>query len=250
MNYTCVLGDISTAIVAARDAVQHSIRSEDLFQQISQKTALLNALHQAGEMDEASSLFSNIEALRLHGDPKYQISTRYRDTDYAISYRHLKNTKRSRLVLRRALKRGTNKRDCAGWVWIIWCLALRSKREAREGAPHINTAIELLRASGDLGYLTLGLLARAEHARKSLELSGARRDLTEALDVASRCQMKLHLADCYLEQARLYMSQKLYRDAAQSTMAASALISQTGYNRRKPELVEISEKLSQVRNSG
>jgi hypothetical protein len=54
--------------------------------------------------------------------------------------------------------------------------------------------------------LARGLLARAEYYRVTGDLHKAQKDVEEAFSIASRGGMGLHLADCHLEYARLYLS--------------------------------------------
>ena len=54
--------------------------------------------------------------------------------------------------------------------------------------------------------LPRGLLARAEFYRVTGALDKAQKDLDEAFSIATRGGMGLHLADCHLEYARLYLA--------------------------------------------
>jgi hypothetical protein len=56
--------------------------------------------------------------------------------------------------------------------------------------------------------------------------------------------MRLHEADCRLEQARLSLATSDPARARASRDAARALIQQTGYHRRDAELAELEQQLS------
>lgn len=67
--------------------------------------------------------------------------------------------------------------------------------------------------------------------------------LDKAQRIAERGQMGLHLADCHLERARLYLATG-ERDAARAHWTtAKAMIGQMGYRRRDGEVKEIEEQL-------
>uniref|UniRef100_UPI003D0B5BB8 NACHT domain-containing protein n=1 Tax=Haliangium sp. TaxID=2663208 RepID=UPI003D0B5BB8 len=75
------LGRTADAIKHARNAVALADRSGDLFQSVSKRTTLANALHQTGELDESRALFAEAEAMqavhwphepRLHSLRGYQ----------------------------------------------------------------------------------------------------------------------------------------------------------------------------------
>jgi hypothetical protein len=68
----------------------------------------------------------------------------------------------------------------------------------------------------------------------------ARVDLEEAREIAERGEMKLFLADYYLESARLARSEKNKERMAEHYGQAKALIQKCGYHRRDGELEELA----------
>jgi hypothetical protein len=108
---------------------------------------------------------------------------------------------------------------------------------------HADAAVDGLRASGNQDELPRGLLTRAWlraiEARPSPlaplpeggGLDAARADLAEAERLATRGDMRLHLADVYLYRARLF------RDR-QALAEARRLIEACGYGRRLGELAD------------
>jgi tetratricopeptide (TPR) repeat protein len=63
------LGRVSDAVSSAEQAVQHADRSRDDGQRIIQRTTLADALHQAGQRDDARALFREAEALQEELEP-------------------------------------------------------------------------------------------------------------------------------------------------------------------------------------
>ena len=90
-------------------------------------------------------------------------------------------------------------------------------------------AVDGLRAAGQQQYIALGLLTRAWLRQAQGDPDGARDDLAEAEQIASRGAMALFLADIALYRARLF------RDP-QALAQARRLIEAHGYRRRLPEL--------------
>ncbi|MGE0700756.1 MAG: TIR domain-containing protein, partial [Hyphomicrobiaceae bacterium] len=63
------LGDVAEAVAACRESVAHADTSGDMFQRIISRTTLADALHQAGEVDEAERLFGEAEVLQAERQP-------------------------------------------------------------------------------------------------------------------------------------------------------------------------------------
>ena len=109
---------------------------------------------------------------------------------------------------------------------------------------HLSNAVQKLRESGANHYLPRGLLARANLHRLTGRFSEASRDLNELFEVVDRSEMKLFLADFHLETARLALTENRLADASKHCGAASVLVRETGYARRRPELDEIQRRLT------
>ena len=113
----------------------------------------------------------------------------------------------------------------------------------------LDAAVEGLRAAGSSDDLPRGLLARAAYHRDAGNDKLASKDLTEAFEIAERGGMRLFLADCWLESAR----QRLVRSdptaaaltaAANAIDRAAAIIAETGYRRRNPNLALVRAEMA------
>ena len=83
------------------------------------------------------------------------------------------------------------------------------------------------------------MLARAAYFRITEHYDRARRDLDEAMRIATRSGMRLHECDAHLEFARLELAQGK-REAARTNIArAEDLVTATGYHRRDQEVEEL-----------
>ena len=71
----------------------------------------------------------------------------------------------------------------------------------------LEEAVDGLREAGHHEFIVRGLLARAEYYRYAGEYERAWADLGEAREIGERGEMRLGLADCWLEEARLCLRQ-------------------------------------------
>ncbi len=100
-----------------------------------------------------------------------------------------------------------------------------------------------LRQASDQSLLPLGLLARAEYYRLACALVEGKGDLDEAFTIATRGGMGLHLADCHLEYARLYLARGEKSKAREHWQIAKDSIEKMGYHRRDKDVQELEEQL-------
>jgi hypothetical protein len=105
-----------------------------------------------------------------------------------------------------------------------------------QAAEHLSRAVEGLRQAGYEEVIARGLLARAAFHRLRGNLTGAEADLAEALEIAERGGMRLHLCDAHLEGARLARRQGDENEARRHLALARKLVVETGYGRRKREV--------------
>jgi len=102
-------------------------------------------------------------------------------------------------------------------------------------------AVDLLRKSGRIQDLPLGLLARAAYFRIAEKYGRAQRDLAEAMRIATRpgSGMQLFECDAHLEFARLELAQGNRKAARPHLTRAEELVAATGYHRRDKDLAEL-----------
>ncbi|MEA2692395.1 MAG: hypothetical protein QOJ16_1782 [Acidobacteriota bacterium] len=105
-----------------------------------------------------------------------------------------------------------------------------------QAAEHLDRAVEVLRQAGDEEFIGRGLLARAAFRRLRGDLAGAAADLSEAMEIAERGGMRLHLCDVHLEGARLALRQGDPEAARRHVARARELVAETGYKRREREV--------------
>jgi hypothetical protein len=116
-----------------------------------------------------------------------------------------------------------------------------------DAAEHLNQAVDGLRASGHMDHLPRGLLVRAAYFRVTAvpeSFPRARRDLDEAMRIATRSGTRLFERDAHLECARPELAQRNREAACTHFARAEELVAATGYHRRDKDLEELQAALS------
>ncbi|MCH8333590.1 hypothetical protein IIC65_06615 [Candidatus Sumerlaeota bacterium] len=131
-----------------------------------------------------------------------------------------------------------------------------------EAERELTEAVDGFRKAGQVQELPRGLLARAELYRAQRDFGQARRDLDEAYEIATLGEMRLFECDVHVECCRMLLamieagesleadsispvSPFALFDAATDPLAAArrhrnkadAMVQETGYHRRDPELL-------------
>jgi tetratricopeptide (TPR) repeat protein len=110
-------------------------------------------------------------------------------------------------------------------------------------ASELDQAVEGLRQTRRQDYIPRGLLARAALCCATRDFDRARRDLDEALLIATREGMRLHKADCHLEYARLFLAMEDAAQAREHFAVAERMVAEMGYGRRDREVAELEAVL-------
>ena len=121
--------------------------------------------------------------------------------------------------------------------------AARNDEALGRAAAELDQAVTGLRQAGPQEFITRGLLARAGLRRVTADFDRARRDLDEALLIATRGGMRLHEADCHLEYARLFLATGDAARAREHCAVAGRMVAELGYGRRDGEVRELEEAL-------
>jgi tetratricopeptide (TPR) repeat protein len=250
------LGDVAQALAYAEQSVELADCSGDAFIRTVSRTWLADALHQAGRIEEGEALFRKAEAMQEERQPQapllYSLQG-YRYCDLLLGRGQAGEVlKRAEQTLEWAKQYGSLL-DLAldhlslGRAHLLQAQqtaeALRKLGSLEQAARHLNCAVDGLRQAGDQEFIARGLLARAPLHRVQGQYTKARRDLEEALSIATRGGMRLHEADCHLEYARLHLAQGRKAQAGERLDEARAMIGELGYHRRNDELAALEEQL-------
>lgn len=255
------LGDVPAALRDAEQSVTFSDRSEKAFQRISKRSTLADALHQAGCREEARTRFEEAERMQAERQPEYPLLYSLQGFRYcelllegaeraAWAARPTAASERSHMergseveASQRVIERASRTLAWATTQKFLldialdhltlgraaFCRAVLEPSSTFEASAELAESVAGLRRAGDLPFLPRGLLTRAWLRAYEGDEPGARADLDEAEEIASRGPMPLYLADIALHRARLF------RDKAALT-EARRLIEKHGYWRRKEEL--------------
>lgn len=255
------LGWLPDAVTDARQSMTHADQSGDAFQQISKRTTVADALHQSGQRAEAGTLFAEAERMQQDIQPQFDLlyslwGFRYCDWLLApaeqAAWQHLLNQplsnsksqisdclaeveRRATIMLKWMIDNEMSLLDIAldhltlARVGLIRAILANPLPRPTLDLPHVATAVNGLRAAGQVQYLSLGLLTASLYHFVRGEHALARKHLAEAQQIAERGPMPLFLADIHLHRARMF------RNKAELALAAQ-LIRDLGYGRRYEEL--------------
>jgi tetratricopeptide (TPR) repeat protein len=272
------LGDLPGALAYGEQSVELADRSGDAFQRMVNRTTLADAIHQAGRLGEAEAAFREAEEMQKEHQPGFPLLYSlpgYQYCDLLLSRgEHAEVQKRVNTIFE--WRKGSRWNPAYDPQLDIALDNLSLGRARFLQAQHdpntsINNALEFLnhavnglRQAGTQHMLPLGLLARAGYYRLTGTFERAKRDLDEAFTIATRGGMGLHLADCHLEYARLYLAilrpersaegtqskdmramtpEQLKEKAKEHWGTAKDMIEKTGYHRRDREVEELEEQL-------
>jgi tetratricopeptide (TPR) repeat protein len=268
------LGDLAQALGYAEQSVELAGRSGDAFWRMVSRITLSDVLHQAGRLTEAAAAFRGAEERQKERQPGFPLLYSvqgYRYCDLLLSQGDYADVgRRARQTLEWA-----KRQSIAGLLTLALdnlslgrAHLLHAQREPNypitNSLEFLDRAVDGLRQAGTQHHIPRGLLARAEYYRLTGAFERARRDLDEAFTIATRGGMGLHLADCHLEYARLYlailrpersaegtqskdmraMTEEQLKEKAQDHWGtAKDMIEKTGYHRRDREVQELEEQL-------
>ena len=265
------LGEVSAAIRDGEKAVTYADNSDNKFVRYQKRTTYADALHQGGRFPEAEVLFIEAEAIQAGLEPEYPLLYSL----WGFQYCNLLLGEAERAVWRRLV----NSSDAFATSKPLYdCSAVSERAErslnwaksAPEGSlldlgldhltlgraalyqailgsdspagKHVKEAVDFLHRASDQAHFPGGLLTRALYRAATGDFDGAREDLDEALEIAERGPMRLHLADIHLHRARLF-GLIANRPATYPWVSprddldkARKLIDECGYGRRREEL--------------
>jgi tetratricopeptide (TPR) repeat protein len=245
-------GELREALAQARRSVELADKSGDVFERVSRRTTLGAALHATGLREGAAAQFE--EAERMQKDDMHSA--------YPALY-SLRGFRYCDLLLDRGPDAEVRERaarmlaSVPSWYSLLDIALdhlslgrahlLAAQRtpagDLAAAASHLQQAVDGLRRAARQDHLPLGLLARADLHTYTGAFPAARRDLDEALSLATRCGLRLHLADAHLGHARLSLAEGARVAAAAHLAEARSIIDATGYHRRDAELAALEAAL-------
>jgi tetratricopeptide (TPR) repeat protein len=241
------LGEVAKAIAVAEQSVDYADRSGDAFHRMSKRTTLADALHQAGDRARAEELFQKAECLQAEWQPVYPrlySFPGYRYCDLLLDLgRHAEVRDRAEQFFEWRVPSDSLLTMAFDHLSLgraeLLAYNADGSGDLAEAGKHLNQAVDGLRKAGQIEFVGRGLLGRAAYFRATKRYDFARRDLDEAMRIATRSGMRLHECDAYLELARLKLAQGNRKAARAHLAPAAELIAATGYHRRDEDIAEL-----------
>jgi tetratricopeptide (TPR) repeat protein len=246
-------GELTGALSKAREGVKFADKSRDAGRGKINRTALGAVLHAMGSWEDATAQFEEAERMqKKERDPAIPMlcqlwGFRYCDT--------LLDLGRDEEVLNRSVQ--TLEWGKSWYPVLDFALdhvsvgrahLLAAQRRATgdlsQAASHLWQAVDNFRRAGYQEHIPLGLLARAALHTHTRTFPAARRDLDEALTLATRCGFRLHEADAHLGHARLALAEGNPLVAREHLARATKIVEATGYHRRDSELAVLESALA------
>jgi hypothetical protein len=219
-----LFGEAAAAAATAEKSLAVADRSGDTFRMLINRTGLADALHAAGESEEAEGLFAEAERRQREYQPTFPLLYSLQGYLYCD------------LLLSRGRAAEARERAAQTLEWVrpqSWALdialdtltlgraqlalalpslasgrsAETARADARAASTRLDDAVEGLRASAVNEQVARGLLARAAFRRAVGDWDRTARDLDEAQEIAEPGPMRLFLCDCALERSRLALTQ-------------------------------------------
>lgn len=261
-------GELADALAQAQESIRLANEARDASGLVGMMASLAAALHAMGLWTEAAAAFEEAERKQKENDPRAGQAER-KQTDSSTFYTlresadpllyGLSGFQYCDLLLDRGRHADVRERaeltltQNEGWYSLL-DIALDHVSLGRahflaaqsgvggglaQAAHHLQQAVDRLRRAAEQEYLPLGLLAHAEVHTYTGNFEEARRDLAEALTLASRSGFRLHEVDAHLGYARLYVAEADPAQARPHLAQADALITSTGYHRRDEDLAHL-----------
>ena len=248
------IGDLAEAVTYGQQTVKLSDQSDDSFEQLSNRTTLADALHQAGRAAEAEALFLEAEAMQKETQPERPLLCSLGSFRYCALLldqgKHREVQDRAGQTLEWVTLAGLGLLTVALDHLSLGCAHLAEAQQEGTGdfskaAEHLDHAVDGLRQAEQQDEIPRGFLARAALHRLKREFGPAQRDLDEAMSIAKRGGMGLFQADAHLEYVRLYRDVKDKHKAREHLATAKEMVGRMGYHRRDKEVEELEEEVKE-----
>ena len=249
------LGEVAQACELAQQCVELADRNSKALRRVGKRATLADALHQAGQLEEAEAVFREAETLQEDDNPNFPFLfslSGFHYCDLLLGQgRWLEVYYRAAQTLDWVTPENQPLNIALDNLSLGRACLLQSRQanagDYRQAAEFLQRAVDGLRQAGTMDHLPRGLLALAEWARVVQQFDQARRDLAEAFTIAERGEMRLHLADCYLEFARLSLATGDRDLARKAWETAKAMVEEMGYHRRDGEVAALAAELGMTK---
>jgi len=253
-----IVGEFSRAQDYAQQGIDFADRDAFLYQQSHARTLLAAVLHETARWTEAERVFHKAEEIQKQREPTRPLLWSFWGFWYCDLLLSQGKYKEVQNRAYRTLEWITK------WQWLIdiaidhlslgqaYLLQMQKEKtsDCDQAMYHLNQAIEGLRRAGEQDYLLRGLLAQAELYQYQRKWEKVWSNLNEAFEIAERGQMRLYIADCHLNTARLCLAEGKRDKAREHYEEAKKRVWDMGYHRRDPEVLFIQVELELAEGKG
>ncbi len=243
------MGNIRAARKRFKMADEITSKLKTCFDKIATLSTMADLLHHTGDLEGAEKTFKRASLIQAEYEPEHPHL--YKLSGYRYWNLLLKRGKYDKVIdlSSRTLAWTPQKKYRHGLALANLALGrahlLQGLEENRNQAEmFLNQAMEGLLNAGQQEFIAHGLLNRAILHQVKKEFAMAWADLEEVREIAERGGMKIHLANCRLEAARLHLAREQYRDARENLRKVETMVEEMGYHRRDGEIKELKEKLN------
>ena len=265
------LGHVAPALADGQRSVENADNGDDESWQMASRTTLAGAQHHHGEWEAAAALFAEAEALQKQWQPQFPLLYSLQGFQYCelLLAGAERSAWRAMLAAAAPSKHHPDLEACDAVAeraaqalpisvrnhWVLTIVldhltlahcqlyrALLQGQSPQSAAEETRLALDGLRAAGQEDFIPRALLTHAGLNHTLGDNDGARADLAEVKQIASRGAMRLYLADYHLHHARLFTDAA--DDPQHHLSEARKLIEECEYFRRLPELEDAEKALS------
>jgi tetratricopeptide (TPR) repeat protein len=240
------MGDIADAVTLAKVGIEYADRTGEERERMISRANLANALLHSGNLQAAKTLFEEAETIQAKYQPscpKLFAVWGYYYCDLLFYFERIE-TIQERAHYSLSLEATHTDLLSVALDNLSLGRAAFGQGQHADALVQFNQAVEGLRQSGQFQKLPRGLLARAALFCDAQKYDEARRDIDEAMRIATRCGMRLFECDAHLEYARLDLAEGNPDAARVHLKSTKALVSACGYHRRDGEIAEVEAALA------
>jgi tetratricopeptide (TPR) repeat protein len=241
-----IRGDLRDSLSSALQCVQLADAARDLNEQIISRTHAGHAHHYLGQLSDAYRLFEEAEDLHRQTGSAIPFLSAGQGREYAELLLDAGQGSEVKMRAKLALDRTAPKEPSdllAYGAAIFHQVRAEGDGDLDQALGFLDRAVDLLRESGQLDQLSIGLLTRAEVRRYRGDQEGASEDLEESLQIAELSGMRLFEAEGLLCSTRLHLDRGERDRAGTCLSKASVLIEEMGYHRRQQEVARLRSRL-------
>jgi tetratricopeptide (TPR) repeat protein len=252
LAHTCLLlGDLGGGLEYAKLSVEYADGANDLGERIIGRSHLGQALYRASRLEDAEDQYAKAEEIqRAAGGGMFLFSGQGREYGDVLIALGRWSDARVRALANLPANRSESASDADHLAAARACLAelrARGTGDLDAALEHAEAAVSALREKGQLDLLPEGLLTRAELYRFLFRQHEARADLEEMLELAERCQMRLHEYDARVALAAVLAETGERRAASESVAAATVLADELSFRWHDRALATLRARLAPQR---